>query len=109
MWLMNGTSVATSTGVLGAGTGFAPVAIGDFNDDGKDDIVLAHTDGRVTMWLMNGTAIATSAALLGAGTGYTVSHVGDFNNDVARRPDAEGPRGRDRTARSGARKSCDTE
>ena len=47
---------------------------GDFNGDGKTDLLWQHTDGRVGVWLMNGTAGVSLATILGPGTGWSVSN-----------------------------------
>jgi len=85
MWLMNGT---TSAGwkliVSDAGNAAWTVAgVGDFNGDGKADILWRNTStGIVTMWLMNGTSMTDWANIVGGGnTDWTVAGVGDFNGD----------------------------
>jgi subtilisin family serine protease len=55
--------------------------VGDFNGDGKSDILWRNTStGQVTMWLMNGTSMSTSATLA-TDPAWTVAGVGDFNGD----------------------------
>jgi hypothetical protein len=44
------------------------VKTGDYNGDGKADIVMRHVDGTVIVYLMNGTAIASGARVLGPGS-----------------------------------------
>jgi hypothetical protein len=69
------TSVATDWHIIGAG---------DFNGDGRDDILWRNNDGRITDWL--GTAnggFAPNAAnsFNGVATDWHVASIGDFNGD----------------------------
>jgi YD repeat-containing protein len=57
---------------------------GDFNGDGKSDILWRNDDGRVTDWLgtaSGGFADNASNALQGVGTDWKVAGTGDFNGD----------------------------
>ncbi len=57
------------------------VGSGDFNGDGKSDILWLNTNGQAAIWLMNGTT-PTSEALVGApGPSWHVAASGDFNGD----------------------------
>ena len=56
-------------------------SVGDFNGDGKADILWRHTTGTIAVWLLNGTSVIGSGALGGVSTGGTVEGVGDFNGD----------------------------
>ena len=55
---------------------------GDYNGDGKADILWRNNDGTVAMWLMNGTAI-TSGAIVGpaAASMKIMDSAGDYNGD----------------------------
>ena len=37
--------------------------VGDFNADGKADIVWRHNSGSVAIWLMNGTQVVTGPVI----------------------------------------------
>jgi len=62
---------------------FLAVALkaGDFNGDGKTDLVRSFSDGSAIVYLMNGTSIASQATVRAAGSGWKLVHVGDFNGD----------------------------
>ena len=56
--------------------------IGDFNGDGKADILWRHSDGMPAIWLMNGTSVSSNASIgaVPMPTGRIVG-TGDFNGD----------------------------
>jgi hypothetical protein len=80
-WLMNGTAVSSSAGLLANDPNWTISHIADFNGDGKADILWRNINGAVTVWLMNGTTITSTVGILGADANWSVSHVGDFNGD----------------------------
>ncbi len=88
MWLMHGTSPATQTVIATvdtswqiAGTSSLVQATGDFDADGKADMLWRKNDGTLAMWLMNG---ATPKAQVGIGavdTAWQIAGTGDFDGD----------------------------
>jgi hypothetical protein len=40
----------------------------DLDGNGKEDILLKHTDGSIFAWIMNGASMTGSGYLIGAGT-----------------------------------------
>jgi serralysin len=87
IWEMNGTSpIAGGSQWVGANPGpdWKAVGTGDFNGDGKSDILFQNTDGQVAIWEMNGTnPIAGGSQWVGANPGpdWKVVGTGDFNDD----------------------------
>jgi uncharacterized repeat protein (TIGR01451 family) len=73
--------VITNTTPASMGTGWAIEDIGDFNHDGKADILWRHTSGLLHMWLMDGERIVDARSVASVGTDWTVQGVGDFNGD----------------------------
>ena len=85
IWLMNGITVTnSSTATFGNMPATWSVAgTGDFNGDGKSDILWRDTSGNLAIWEMNGTTITNSSAT-GVGslsTVWSVAVTGDFNGD----------------------------
>ncbi|URD60440.1 FG-GAP-like repeat-containing protein [Sphingomonas sp. KRR8] len=71
----------TASYVLPAG--WTTSAIGDFNGDGRSDLLLRNTDGMVTEWLgqANGGFSWNSAATYALATGWVVEGAGDVSGD----------------------------
>jgi hypothetical protein len=73
IWLMNGAAIAgqgspgspapdsSTQCCVGVGNGWTIVSVGDFNGDGKADILWRElSTGQLRVWLMNGIAIAST-------------------------------------------------
>ncbi|HBP87580.1 MAG TPA: FG-GAP-like repeat-containing protein [Nitrospirales bacterium] len=82
VWLLNGTTLASSGSLGQLPAEWALRGVGDLNGDGKTDIVWRNgTSGAVAVWLMNGKAM-TSAGFPGtASTAWDIHGVGDVNGD----------------------------
>ena len=88
LWLMsNRTNFSKQIllrGGLSIGTGWNVVAVADLSGDKHPDLLLQHTDGRVTAWLLSGTNFVSTANIRPeqpAGYGWRIVGVSDFNND----------------------------
>jgi alpha-tubulin suppressor-like RCC1 family protein len=58
------------------------VGTGDYNGDGKSDILWRHqTNGELWVWLMNGATLVSSTYVMTVDPGYAVVGSGDLNGD----------------------------
>jgi hypothetical protein len=89
--IINGMLSISSAGLLPAVTdmSFNVAGIGDFNGDGKSDVLWRHTNGSNYVWNVNGAVITngvlsiTSQGLLPSVTaaGWSIQGVSDYNGD----------------------------
>jgi hypothetical protein len=82
MWLMNGATVGTSSGVGGAPGVWSIAGQRDFNGDGNADLLWHDTSGNVAIWFMNGASVVGSVGVgnLSPGT-WSIVGTGDLNGD----------------------------
>src|SRR5262249_15648171 len=92
-WTMNGSAIAAANNLTfnGAAVGLDPswpvAGTGDFNGDGKADIVLHNTNGSFVDWTMNGSAITAPQNLtfqqiqVALDASWAVAGIGDYNGD----------------------------
>ena len=86
IWQMNGTQIAASPqiGSVNAAAGWHFQDTGDFNGDGKTDLLFMNdTTHGVAIWQMNGTQIAASPQIgsINAAGGWRYDATGDYNGD----------------------------
>jgi hypothetical protein len=56
--------------------------VGDFNGDGKIDILWRDTNtGALSIWFTNGTAVTSGALVSTLPSKWSVAQVGDYNGD----------------------------
>lgn len=91
IWLMDGErldegSGLTSEYVSAQAGSWDVVDSGDFNGDGKADLLWRHkTSGQYALWMMDGVNVLNESGLLpnqaGGVAGWQVDDIGDFNGD----------------------------
>ncbi|WP_395646251.1 PQQ-dependent sugar dehydrogenase [Terricaulis sp.] len=81
-WEITGAALTSSAVIGSPGAGWTLLSTGDFDGDGRDDILWRrNSDGVVYSWQMNGTAIASAGAITGLGAGWSFLGAGDMNGD----------------------------
>ncbi len=79
--LGNGDGTFRTAENYGAGYVLKSVAVGDFNGDGRADLVAANYDGNVSVFFGNGDGTFQAAVNYGAGDIMYSVAVGNFNGD----------------------------
>jgi hypothetical protein len=70
---MNGAAIQSIQGLGTVGSQFHVEDTGDFNGDGRSDILFRDTGGTVAEWLMNGPSIQAAQVLGGASADFHLS------------------------------------
>ena len=78
VWLMDGVNLISSVSLnpsqVAADTGWKPISTGDFNGDGKTDILWRNDAGYLSVWFMDGINLVSSSYLnpnqIAADTGW---------------------------------------
>jgi uncharacterized delta-60 repeat protein len=86
VWLMNGTSVLSGSGPLPtlADLHWHTAGVGDFNGDGRADILWRDDSaGQTMMWMMNGSTVLVDSGSTSVQipSDWRATTVGDFNGD----------------------------
>ena len=67
---------------VGAGSGWSTQSAGDFDGDGRADLLWRHTDGTVAVWYMNGPTVAGLHFLPGVPMAdWSLQAIGDYDGD----------------------------
>jgi hypothetical protein len=57
---------------VSVGSTWGIVQIGDYNGDGKSDILWKDGSGNLSIWFLNGSSISSTAGLGNIGTSWAV-------------------------------------
>jgi len=60
---MNGAAVIGAASLGNPGPDWHLMGAGDYNNDGKSDILWQNSSGAVAIWEMNGTSVLASATI----------------------------------------------
>jgi phospholipase/lecithinase/hemolysin len=82
LWLMNGASISSSSGLGTVPMTWQIVGQRDFNGDGKRDLLWRDSSsGTVAIWLMNGLLVSQTGSLGAVPGNWSIVGIGDFNGD----------------------------
>jgi FG-GAP-like repeat len=78
VWFMDGVNLTSNSYLnpsqVAANTGWKPISTGDFNRDGKTDILWSNNAGYLSVWFMDGINLVSSSYLnpnqIAADTGW---------------------------------------
>jgi len=75
-------TVDSTTAVTTPGANWKVISSGDFDGDGKSDLLWQNSvTGQTEVYLMNGAAIGTTGSAMSPAAGFKAIGTGDFNND----------------------------
>jgi sRNA-binding regulator protein Hfq len=55
------------------------VGVGDFNGDGKSDILWRNTSGQVYVWFINGTTMTGGGSITYVSSAWVIDGLGDYD------------------------------
>jgi hypothetical protein len=80
VWELNGNHIDLNA-TVGTVAGWHVDGTGDFNNDGKADMLLQNGSGTLVLWQMNGASVASSTVIGTVGSAWHFADAADFNGD----------------------------
>jgi hypothetical protein len=81
IWFINGITIDNAAPVANVSTAWQIVGTGDFDGDGKFDILWRDAAGNTAVWLMNGHLIKAAGPLGQIPLSWSVAVTGDYDFD----------------------------
>ncbi len=94
LWTMNGSTITSASSFTSGGSAVNPDAswsvagTGDFNGDGRSDLLWRNAAGALALWTLNGSTITGSGLVTSGATAvnpdpsWTIAGVGDLDGDM---------------------------
>jgi len=73
---MSGGQISQAVGIGNVPNVWSVAETGDFNGDGKSDILWHDTSGDVGVWLMNGSQISSASGIANVPTVWSIQGAG---------------------------------
>ena len=90
IWELNGANVIGSGSLGNPGPSWHAIGSGDFNGDGRSDILWQNSSGEIVIWELNGASVIASAGLGNPGPSWHAVAIGRFQQRrLLRHPVAE--------------------
>jgi hypothetical protein len=77
----DGQTLISGTGIVKASSGWSVAGIGDFDGDGKSDLLWHDGFGNIAVWEMNGADFLRGDTVSNIDPAWTVLGTGDFDGD----------------------------
>ncbi len=81
LWTMNGSQIVSNQVVGTVSSSWHELGVGDFNADGRTDVLLRHDNGQVVRWKMDGAQIVSNDAVGSLGNDWHAQGFADFTGD----------------------------
>jgi hypothetical protein len=76
IWIIVNDQIASSIFVGNVPTSWSVAETGDFNGDGKSDILWHDTSGNTAIWFMNGGTVTSSTLIANVPTAWSIQGAG---------------------------------
>jgi FG-GAP-like repeat len=77
----NNNTVISGGSLGNPGPSWHALGTGDFNGDGRSDILLQNDSGEVAIWELNGTSVIGGGSIANPGPSWHAVGTGDYNGD----------------------------